>query len=352
MSVGNSPVLWAALGGIVSALTVSAVLVATGVVGDDGGDRAPARVAASPPTRLSDVYERARRGVVLVEARRPGVRRPTGPPRRGDGIATGSGFVIDERGHVVTNDHVVAGRSEVSVGFNRRDEQDAEVVGRDPSTDLALLRVARDKADDFTPIPLGDSAAVRVGDVAIAIGNPFGLERTLTVGVVSGTDRRIDAPNGFAIDDAVQTDAPINSGNSGGPLLNDAGELIGVNSQSRGEGLGFAVAVDTVKKVVADLRRHGRVRRAFLGVSTSEPRSSARRGALVTDIVRNGPADDAGVRDGDVIVKVGGRPVRSPEGVTRAVARRRPGDTVEVVLARGERRLTVRAELAERPRDR
>ena len=352
MTVENSPLRWAALGGIVSAVTVSAVLVATGAIGDDGGDPAPARVAASAPTRLSDVYERARRGVVLVEARRPGVPRPTGPPRRGDGIATGSGFVIDEGGHVVTNDHVVGGRTEVSVGFNRRDEQDAEVVGRDPSTDLALLRVARDKADDFRPIPLGASAAVRVGDVAIAIGNPFGLERTLTVGVVSGTDRRIEAPNGFAIEDAVQTDAPINSGNSGGPLLNDAGELIGVNSQSRGEGLGFAVAVDTVKKVVADLRRHGRVRRAFLGVSTSERRSSSRRGAVVTDIVRNGPADDAGLRDGDVIVEVGGRPVRSPEGVTRAVGRRRPGDTVEVVLARGERRVTVRAELAERPRNR
>ena len=205
----------------------------------------------------------------------------------------------------------------------------------------------RRKADDFTPLPLGDSAAVRVGDPAIAIGNPFGLDRTLTAGVVSGTDREIDAPNGAPIVDAVQTDAAINSGNSGGPLLNESGEVIGVNSQGRGEGLNFAVPVDTVKKVVADLKRDGRVRRAFLGVSTTD----SRRGALVTDITRGAPADDAGVRDGDVIVEIGGRRVRSSSDVARAIERRRPGDRVEVVVTRDGRRVTVRAELVERPRN-
>ena len=358
MRVTDSPLLAALGGGIVAALTVSALLVAIGPVGDDDDGRdesASARAAPTAPS-LRDLYRRARRGVVLVEARRPGVPRPSGPPRRGDGIATGSGFVIDDRGHVVTNDHVVAGRREVTVGFARRDAREAKVVGRDPSTDLALLRVGREKAEDFRPLPLGDSDAVSVGDMAIAVGNPFGLERTLTAGVVSGTDREIDAPNGFTIDDAVQTDAAINSGNSGGPLLDGSGEVIGVTSQSRGDGLAFAVPVDTVKKVVLQLRRHGRVRRAYLGVSTTEPgrdgRSAARRGAFVTDVSRDGPAAEAGVREGDVIVELDGSPVRSPAAIARAIERRRPGDTVAVVVARGERRVTVRAELAERPRER
>ena len=331
-----------------AALAVSGLLLATGAIGDDGDD--PASPRASAPARstpLREIFDRARRGVVLVEARRPGTPRPSGPPRRGDGVATGSGFLIDDEGHVVTNDHVVAGRSQLSVGFNRRDEEDARLVGRDPSTDLALLRVDRDKAGDFRPLPLGDSAAVRVGDGAIAIGNPFGLERTLTAGVVSGTDREIDAPNGAPIVDALQTDAAINSGNSGGPLLNESGAVIGVNSQSRGDGLSFAVPVDTVKRVVADLRRDGRVRHAFLGVSTTD----ARRGARVTDITSGGPADDAGVRDGDLIVELGGRRVRSPTDLARAIDRRRPGDEVKVVVRRDGSRQTVRAELAERPRN-
>jgi putative serine protease PepD len=337
-----SPLVPAAVAGVVSAVAVSGVLLATGAIDDDESAPRPSSTPART-TPLTEIYERARTGVVLVEARRPGTPRPSGPPRRGDGIATGSGFAIDD-GYVVTNDHVVTGRSEVTIGFNRRDERKAEVVGTDPSTDLALLRVKR---DDFRALPLGDSGSVRVGDAAIAIGNPFGLDRTLTAGVVSGTDREIDAPNGAPIVDAVQTDAAINSGNSGGPLLNESGEVIGVNSQSRGDGLSFAVPVDTVKRVVADLKRDGRVRHAFLGVSTAE----ARRGARVVDLTSGGPADDAGVREGDVIVELGGRTVRSRSDVARAVERRQPGDRVEVVVTREGRRVTVRAELAERPRN-
>jgi putative serine protease PepD len=350
MTLKRSPFLPAAVGGLVSAAAVAGIMLATGAIGDEGepgGERATASAAPSP-TAVQDVYEAARRGVVLVEARQPGVRRPTGPPRRGDGIATGSGFVIDDRGYVVTNDHIVAGGSEVSVGFSRDDEQDAKVVGRDPSTDLALLRVDDDKAAELKPLPLGDSDEVRIGDPAIAIGNPFGLERTLTAGVVSATDRHINAPDGFSIDDAVQTDAPINSGNSGGPLLNADGEVIGVNSQSRGEGLGFAVPVDIVKDVIPKLRRDGEVRRAYLGVSTTD----ARRGALVEEITDAGPADNAGVRRGDVIAELGGRPIRSPGDVARTVGRQQPGNGVEIVVVRGERRITLRAELAERPSER
>ena len=348
--------LAAVAGGIVSALAVFGLLGATGALDDEGDERAHARgaPAAQAQTPLRDLFQRARRGVVLVEARKPGTPPPSGPPRRGDGVATGSGFVIDRRGYVVTNDHVVAGGSKVTVGFSRRDEQDARVVGRDASTDLALLQVGREQADDFTPLPLGTSARVQVGGTAIALGNPLGLERTLTAGVVSATDRKIDAPNGVTIDRAVQTDAAINSGNSGGPLLNDAGEVIGVNSQGGGEGIAFAVPVDTVKEVVSAIRRDGRVRRGYLGVSTTAPArrrgGPVRRGARVADVSRGGPAAEAGVREGDVIVELGGRPVRSPAALASAVGRRRPDEAVAVTVARGERRLTLRAELAERPR--
>lgn len=355
MTFKDSPVLVAGASGIVSALAVSAILLGTGSVGDDegaGGERAVARDVPSTPS-LRGLYKQARKGVVLVEARRRGAPRPSGPPRRGDGVATGSGFVIDDRGHVVTNDHVVAGGGEVTVGFGRRDAQKARVVGRDASTDLALLRVGRAKARDFEPLALGESRAVRVGDLAIAVGNPFGLDRTLTVGVVSGTDRKIKAPNGVSIDEAVQTDAAINPGNSGGPLVNGAGAVIGVASQSRGAGLAFAVPVDTVKRVVSELRRHGRVRRAYLGISTADsPRAAGtagRGGARVADLRRGGPAAEAGVREGDVIVEVGGRTVRSPAGLSRTVARLRPGNTVRVVALRGNRRVTLRIELTARP---
>ena len=203
-------------------------------------------------------------------------------------MATGTGFVIDSDGSIVTNDHVAAGGSKVSVRFGERGKRiDARVVGRDPDTDLALLRIDPKRAD-FDALSLGESNAVRVGDAAIAIGNPFGLERSLTLGVVSATDREIDAPDGRPIRDAVQTDAAINPGNSGGPLLDATGRVIGVNSQGRAAGIGFAVPVDTLKRVLPQLRRGGRkaTRRAFLGITTAgtaggSPRScpAARRTA-------------------------------------------------------------------------
>ena len=217
------------------------------------------------------------------------------------------------------------------------------MVGRDSSTDLALLRIDPERAD-FEPLPLGDSDAVQVGDTAIAIGHPFGLERSLTLGVVSSTEREIDAPDGFEIRGAVQTDAAINPGNSGGPLLDARGRVIGVNSQGRGGGIAFAVPVDTVKRIVADLRDDGRVERPFLGVTT------ARDGRRVTEVVRGGPADDAGLRAGDRIVSVDGRRVRGQGDVAEAVQRRRPGDRVRVVVRRGDRHATVTARLGTRPR--
>ncbi len=262
--------------GVASALVVSAIFLAAGAFDDDEpvGRRSDGSATSSTAAAsVADVYRRARPGVVLVEHRPPGVSPRTGPPTRDDGIATGSGFVLDTKGHVVTNQHIVAGRGTTTVQFDPdEDAVDATIVGRDASTDLALVRV--DSADFglLRPLALGRSDAVRVGDAAIAIGNPFGLERSLTVGIVSATDRSIKAPNGAKIKDAVQTDAPINPGNSGGPLLASSGRVIGVISQGRGNGIAFAVPVDTVKRVVADLRRQ----RRLSGTRSREPQQAKR----------------------------------------------------------------------------
>jgi len=247
----------AVVGGLASALAVCAIFVAAGAFDDDsGGDQAAERPAAPPPAAASvrDVYRRSRLSVVVVDHRPPGVRPRRGPPTREDGVATGTGFVIDRAGHIVTNQHIVAGRGTTTVQFAAGEEPvRATVVERDASTDLAIVRVAPRRVARLRPLALGDSDAVEVGDTAIAIGNPLGLQRSLTVGVVSAVGRTISAPDGSKIRDAVQTDAPINPGNSGCPLLDGAGRVIGVVSQGRGNGIAFAVPVDTVKRLVAEL---------------------------------------------------------------------------------------------------
>jgi putative serine protease PepD len=329
--------------GLVSAVAVSGIILATGI-GDDDHDSRPVAAVAAPAgaPSLRDVFARAERAIVRVDARPPGTPIPSGPPTREDGVATGTGFVIDDDGSIVTNEHVAAGGPKVSVRFGEHGKRvDARVVGRDPSTDLALLRIDP-KAAKFDPLPLGDSGAVRVGDPALAIGNPFGLERSLTLGVVSATDREIDAPNGSAIRGVVQTDAAINPGSSGGPLLDADGRVIGVNSQARGSGIGFAVPVDTLKRLLPALRTGKRPQQPFLGVSLGP-------GGRIAGLEAGGPAADAGLRRGDVIVSVDGRAVRSARDVASAVQRRRVGDRVTVVVRRGGRRVTVRAKLEQRP---
>lgn len=246
----------AVISAVASALVVSVVFLAAGAFDDSSERSATSTAPVTPAASPRDIYRRARLGVVLIDHRPPGVKARTGPPTRGDGVATGAAFVIDRRGHLVTNQHIVAGRGRTTVQFDVDDDPvPATVIGRDASTDLALVKVDPAVAGRLTVLPLGSSRAVRVGDGAIAIGNPFGLERSLTVGVVSATGRSIDAPNRAKIRNAVQTDAPINPGNSGGPLLDAHGRVIGVISQGRGEGVAFAVPVDTVKRVVARLRR-------------------------------------------------------------------------------------------------
>jgi S1-C subfamily serine protease len=242
----------------------------------------------------------------------------------------------------------------VSVRFSDGKTAPARLRGTDPSTDLALL-VVDPKQADLKPLTLGASANVEVGDPTVAIGNPFGLDLTLTTGVVSAKQRRIEAPNGFQIDDVLQTDAAINPGNSGGPLIDAAGRVIGVNSQIRtggsgggSIGIGFAVPIDTAKRVVPELRRKGRVDRAYLGVTTTDVPGGG-RGAVVADLVPGGPADDAGVLPTDVVTSIDGKPVRTPQDVGSIIEDLSPGDTVPVEVQRDGRRERLEVKLEQRP---
>jgi S1-C subfamily serine protease len=326
-----------------------------------------------------EIYKRDAPGVVFVRAQV--VERTASPfdfgfPQERRGEATGSGFVTDRDGTILTNAHVVAGAAKVTVQFADKQVRDARIVGRDDSTDLAVLDVDA-PADQLSPLALGSSATVQVGDPTIAIGNPFGLERTLTTGVVSATKRTIRAPDGFQIDGVIQTDAAINPGNSGGPLLDAAGRVIGINSQIEtggsgggNVGIGFAVPIDTAKRIVPQLKKDGRVDRGFLGVDSITVDKSLQAlnlpvhsGALVQNVTPGSPADKAGIRGGDIgaqlgdqairlggdiITGVDGRAVRTKDDLAAAVADRKAGDKIEIQLHRDGRERTVEVELTSR----
>jgi S1-C subfamily serine protease len=328
-----------------------------------------------------DIYKRDAPGVVFVRSQI--VQRTQSPfdfglPQEQQGEATGSGFVVDQAGTILTNAHVVNGATKVTVQFQNKESVDAKVLGKDESTDLALLKV--DPAGfKLTPLTLGSSKGVQVGDPAIAIGNPFGLERTLTTGVISAVQRTIQAPNNFQIDDVLQTDAPINPGNSGGPLIDATGKVIGINSQiatggngSQGSvGIGFAVPIDTAKQIIPDLRQSGRVDRGYLGIVSATVDKTLKdlnlpvdHGALVQSVAPGGPAAKAGIRagdlpatldnhpiqlGGDIITKIAGKEIRTKDDLQAAVADRKSGDTVKVTLLRASKVETVDVTLGERP---
>jgi S1-C subfamily serine protease len=350
----GSTVFAALLGGLASGLAVAGVLLFTGVADDDEApvERAPASQqavqrppAAAPAPTIGELYRRARRAVFVVEGRQPGVEWPDGPPREDDGVATGTGFAV-EGGRIVTNQHVVADAEIVAVRLDGRRVR-ARLVGSDASTDLAILRLRAGRSRELATLQLGRSDDVRPGDTAVALGNPYGLARTVTAGVVSAVGRRITAPDGAPIRDAIQTDAAINPGNSGGPLLDAEGRVIGVISQSRGDGLSFAVPVDTLRRITPDLERHGEVRRAYLGVTTSDPERST--GALVVETAEGGPATRAGLRAGDVILAVDGRRVSGPAGLTAAIEDQRPRRRVRIEYRRGARTRSAEVVLGLRP---
>jgi putative serine protease PepD len=347
--------LWAALaGGAVSAVIVSAVLLGSGLV-DGGGSKdenatssvptalpaAPGGNAASPPAKgtVGAIYAAASRGVVSVQS--------------SDG--TGTGFVIDTQGTIVTNSHVVGTSKQVRVRFGDSGRAlRAQVMGSDPSVDIAVLHVDPSSTGTLYPLALADSDKVKVGDAAIAIGNPLGLDRTATSGIVSGLGREIRAPNGFQIDKVIQTDAPINPGNSGGPLLDSLGRVIGVNSQiatsgagTGNIGIGFAVPSNAVRDTVPQLKSGQGVQHAYLGVSTAPPTSGS--GAEIGSVNPGSPADRAGAEVGDIVTEVDGEQVHEPEDIATAIADNKPGDRVTVRVRRNGREQTLDVTLGNRP---
>jgi putative serine protease PepD len=312
------------------------------------------RAVANTTGALSphDVYEKAKDSVAYITAQ---ITQSSGGPfgTTQQGTATGSGFVVSSDGYIVTNDHVVDGASSGKVKVGDGKTMDAKVVGTDASTDLALLKV---DASNLTPLTLGDSGQVEVGDPAYAIGNPYGLDRTLTTGVISALQREISSPNGYTINDVLQTDAAINPGNSGGPLFNAAGQVIGVNSQietsgnsSGGEGgnvgIGFAIPSDTVKSVVDQLMKSGKVSHAYLGVQSQD----ASNGAQVAQVTANSPAAQAGLQQGDVIKSIDGKTVGSAEALSSVVDEHKPGDSVQLKVSRNGGEKTVTVKLGQRP---
>jgi putative serine protease PepD len=274
-------------------------------------------------------------------------------------VGSGTGFLIDDKGTLVTNAHVVGSASRVVIKFGSDGRSlDGEVKGTDPSSDLAVVDIDPSNAPrGVRPLQFADSRQVQVGDTAIAIGNPFGLDRTATEGIVSGLGREIKAPNGFSIDQVIQTDAPINPGNSGGPLLDDTGRVIGVNSQiatsggSQGNvGIGFAVPSNTVREVVPRLERGDKIARAWLGVQTSDPTDpNAPPGAEVTDITPGGPAEAGGVDQGDVITEVDGQAVNNADDVSRIINGKQPGDSVDLHVDRSGQDISLTVKLQNRP---
>jgi S1-C subfamily serine protease len=381
----------AVLGG---ALVASAGLVAlaTGLVQTGGATASPATPSAvvaageSEPAAaitneegnaVSRIYKADAGGVAFIESQVSG------------GVASGSGIVLDSEGHVLTNNHVIEGATQVTVKLESEGTSyPATVVGTEPDSDLALLRVQA-PADKLHPLKLGDSSKVEVGDPVVAIGNPFDLERTITSGIVSALQREIQAPDGATIDNVIQTDAAINPGNSGGPLINAAGEVIGINSQiatggsgSDGNvGIGFAIAINTAKEEIHRLEAGGSGRSGnsseaqseggFLGVTgasiTPELAQAfnlpVQEGVLVQEVLEGGPAAEAGLRGatssaevegtefglgGDIVTAIDGRPVAGMEQLAEAVGSMRAGEEVQLTVVRGESTGTVSVTLGER----
>jgi S1-C subfamily serine protease len=325
---------------------------------------------------VNQIYRQDGQGVAFIEATEAPeeTASPSNPfgeeESSGGGIATGSGFVIDPEGHILTSITVKLGSSNAT--------HTAEVVGTDPSSDIALLKVEA-PADQLHPLALGDSSKVRVGDPVVAIGNPFGLDRTVTSGIVSALQRQIQAPSGFSINHVIQTDAAINPGNSGGPLIDSAGEVIGINSQietggggNGNVGIGFAIPINTAREVANQIEKNGNVEHAFLGINggTITPALAkavnlpVNKGVLVAEVVKGGPADKAGLKGGsteatiegatlqlggDIITEVNGEPISSMEDVIEAVETESPGEQMELTVLRHGETKKIDVTLGNRP---
>jgi putative serine protease PepD len=352
----------AALGGSAGA----GLLLLTGA-----GDRATTTTITQSPTTAaaSDgstatgldtraLYASTAAGVVDITSR--GVTgssqgsSPFGAPQQQAATATGTGFVVDGKGHIVTAAHVVDGASSITVTFQNGTTRKATLLGKDNATDVAVLSVDSSGLT-LRPLTLGSSASLAVGDPVAAIGDPFTYQRSMSTGIVSGLDRTISAPNGFTVAHAIQTDASLNPGNSGGPVLDASGNVVGIVDQiatngtsDTSSGVGFAVPIDLVKSELSSLETGKSVSHAYLGVSTS-PASSTNPGALVQSLTSGGPAAGAGLRPGDVITKLGSTAIKGPDDLVGAIATRKPGDKVTATVRRGSATTDVTVTLGTQP---
>ncbi|MFL5873756.1 MAG: S1C family serine protease [Solirubrobacterales bacterium] len=392
----RSPFFSALLGGAVVAV-LGLIAIAAGVVGSGGDTTTTVAAPLSAPidTKSEDaagnvvnqIYKRDGDGVAFIESQiepqetEASPFNPFGEPEQeSGGTATGSGFVIDDEGHVLTNNHVIEDASKVTVKLGDSETAyKAEVVGTDPGTDIALLKVDA-PSKEFHPLNLGHSGDLEVGDPVVAIGNPFGLDRTVTSGIVSALQRDIQAPNGFSISHVIQTDAAINPGNSGGPLINAEGAVIGINSQiatggggNGNVGIGFAIPIDTVRANLEQLEETGEVEHAFIGIAggTVTPELAkalnlpADEGVIVQTVVKGSPADKAGLEagntsatidgeeiklGGDIITEVDGKPLKSMEELVEVIQESKPGDELKLTILRGDKEKTAEVTLGTQPK--
>jgi S1-C subfamily serine protease len=367
---------------LVGAAVALGVMAATGEF-DDGNvtvirETAPVTTSASSPSdaavvaedavqrngnalSVQEIVRRESPAVVLIEAR-----------SGSDGGGLGSGFLIDREGHILTNAHVVDGSEDTTVTFSDDTREKARILGVDKSTDLAVLKIDS-VPKGVQPAPLGSSGSLVVGQEVVAIGNPYGLEHTATTGIVSALERAIEAPNGFTIQNAIQTDAAINQGNSGGPLFDRAGRVIGMNSQIASRtggsvGLGFAVPIDTIKPIAKSVIDGGAPEQAWLGITGRDLTPAMakaldlgdRRGVVIAEVSKDSPAAEAELkgatnpegdvpRGGDLIVSINGQPVRDMADVSRAVASRSVGESITVTVLRDGEEKTVTVRLEDRP---
>ena len=352
-AVGGGAVVAVADGGSSSTTTTITAPAATG---------ATASSVATTSGTASAVYRNASPSVVQITAVTTGssTQDATSPFGGGGqssaGEATGTGFVVDSKGLIVTNEHVVDGASKLTVTLQDGTDMEATLVGKDATTDLALLRI--DPGSHSLPaLTLSDSSGLTIGQDVYAIGSPYQLQGTLTTGVISQLHRQITSPNGFSISDAIQTDAELNPGNSVGPLLNAQGQVIGVNAQvyggsqsasgqtTGGTGLGFAIPASTVKRIVGQLSEGGTIQHAYLGVGIADGTGSATLGSVLPD----GPAGKAGLKAGDVITQIGATKITGGDDLAGAISSLSPGDKVAVTFTRGGTTRTVQVTLGTQP---
>ena len=339
------------------------------------GTAQPAAASRAAALAITDIYKATSASVVEITvstaSTSPTRLSPFGQP---GGAAEGSGFVLDTAGHIVTNEHVIDGAGTIRVKFLSGREVDAKLVGADPSTDLAVIKVELPAAE-LKPLTLGDSTGLEVGEGVVAIGSPFGLEGTITAGIISALGRDIQSPNGYPIPNAIQTDAAINHGNSGGPLLAASGKVIGVNSQIQSsgggsDGVGFAIPSATVKQVTTQLIATGKITHAYLGariVAVTQRAATALgipRGVLLVRISAGSPAADAGLKagttakavdgqsyttDGDVITGAGGSAVLTTGDLRAAIDAKKPGEKLDLTVVNSGQTRTATVTLGTRP---